>query len=219
MHRITVVCDAVHFNTHDNQKDRAMAESLELSHDNYLIRQTLFSLLNPTYQILDKHGNQVLFSRHKALKLKQDIHVYRDKNLSDELILIQVRKVIDFGVTYDVFDTPSQEKIGAIQYDLDLSFIFKDAWKFLDPDDQVIAMLTEDSAGRALIRRFLVFLMPHTYHVEMNGQTIITYKQKFNPFAFKLGVILAPGASEMLDPRLILAGGLILASLGGRREN
>ena len=88
----------------------------------------------------------------------------------------------------------------------------------LDNSDRVIATVQEDSMGMALIRRFLLNIIPQSFHVEAGGRQIATFRQHFNPFIFKMSVQLAPDARKQFDARLILAGGILLAAIEGRQE-
>jgi hypothetical protein len=51
-----------------------------------------------------------------------------------------------------------------------------------------------------------------------NGKTLITYKQNFNPFVLKIRVSIDPESRDIIDPRLVLAGGILLAAIEGRQK-
>src|SRR6478672_854048 len=83
------------------------------THAQYLLRKKVFKIFGAAFHIYDTAGNVVLYSKQKVLKLKEDIRVYTGPDMTAELLTIKARQVIDFGASYDVFDTPSQKKIGA----------------------------------------------------------------------------------------------------------
>ena len=78
-------------------------------------------------------------------------------------------------------------------------------------------MIEEDSLFKALVRRFLLNFIPQSFHAKTGDQLLVSYKQNFNPFVFKLMVKLEPGAHQTLDPRLALAGAILLAAVEGRQ--
>jgi hypothetical protein len=47
---------------------------------------------------------------------------------------------------------------------------------------------------------------------------LITYKQNFNPFVLKIRVTIDPDSRDIIDPRLVLAGGILLAAIEGRQK-
>lgn len=185
--------------------------------DDYLIRQKVFTLLHAKFHVYDSQERVVLFSQQKAFKLKEDIRVYADESKAEERLLIQARQIIDFSAAYDVVDARESRKIGALRRQGWQSML-RDSWEFLDERDRPVAKIEEDSMALALVRRFITNLIPQSFRVSANGQTLATYKQMFNPFISKLRVHLEPGAREVLDPRLFLAAGILLIAIEGRQR-
>ena len=76
----------------------------------------------------------------------------------------------------------------------------------------------EDSAFMALLRRFLSNLIPQCFHLQgLDGSNQAEMKVRFNPFVYKLSVTIDPAAT--IDPRLVLATGVLLAAIEGRQQN
>jgi len=158
----------------------------------------------------------ILFSRQKAFKLKEDIRIYSDDTEREERMLIKARQIIDFSAAYDVVDSRSGVKIGAL-WRKGFSSLIRDSWEFLDGSDRVIGTIQEDSMFMALLRRFLSNLIPQSFHAKAGERDVAKYHQNFNPFVYKLRVHLEPGAREAIDPQLVLAGGILLAAVEGRQ--
>lgn len=186
--------------------------------DEYLIRRKVFTILGAKFHVYDAAGNVVLFSEQKAFKLREDIRVYSDESKSEERLIIKARQIIDFSAAYDVVDAREGRKIGALRRK-GFSSIFRDSWEFLNFEDQPVAKIEEDSMLMATIRRFLTNIIPQRYHVTVGGTSLATYRQRFNPFIFKLEVELEQGARNLIDPRLYLAAGILLVALEGRQSN
>ena len=181
----------------------------------YLIRKKFLSLIGASFHVYDSQERVIMFSQQKAFKLKEDIRVYSDESKSREMLTILARKVVDFSAAYDVVDAIEKRKVGALRRK-GWSSIVRDSWQFLDDAGRPIGTIQEDSTLKALARRFLTNLIPQTYHAEVNGTQAVTYRQRFNPFVLKLDVELLAGSS--VDPRLALAGGILLAAVEGRQR-
>jgi len=174
-------------------------------------------LLTPSSTFTTAWTNSFCLAKKKAFKLKEDIRVFADESMSAERLVIKARQIVDFSAAYDVVDPAENRKIGALRRKGWKSLV-RDSWEFLGEDDQPIAVLAEDSMLMSLLRRLLCNLIPQTYHVRQNGKTLITYRQNFNPFVLKIRVSIDPDSRDIIDPRLVLAGGILLAAIEGRQK-
>ena len=182
----------------------------------YTIRRKVLKIFGASFHIFDPSGNVVGFSKQKAFKLKEDIRVYTDESMSEELLTIQARQIIDFSAAYDVVDAKESRKVGALRRK-GFASILRDAWEVLDLEDRPVARIHEDSMAMALIRRFLSNLVPQRFTVEGGGgRKEASLRARFNPFVFKLDVEVAPGAS--LDRRLILGAAVLVSAIEGRQQ-
>jgi uncharacterized protein YxjI len=189
----------------------------DFSDNEYTIRRKVLTIFGAKFHVYNTMGELILFSKQKAFKLKEDIRVFADESMASERMVIMARQIVDFSAAYDVVDHSENRKIGALRRRGWKSLV-RDSWEFLGEDDQPIAALTEDSMLMSLLRRFLTNLIPQTYHVKQNGKTLITYRQHFNPFVLKINVSIDPDSRDVIDPRLALAGGILLAAIEGRQK-
>jgi hypothetical protein len=183
-------------------------------HSQYLVRRKVFTIAGAKFHIFDPAGNLVFFSKMKAFKLREDIRLYRDENMSEELLLIKARQIIDFSAAYDVFDARTLEKIGVFKRK-GMKSILRDEWLIMDAGDREIR---EDSLFKALLRRSLTNLIPQTYHAEIQETTVCVYKQNFNPFVFKLNVDFSSDLRSLFDHRLGIAAAILLGAIEGRQN-
>ncbi len=184
----------------------------------YTIRRKVFTLFGAKFHIYDPNGKLVGFSQQKAFKLKEDIRVYSDEAKTDERVIIQARQIVDFSAAYDVVDSKTGKKVGALKRK-GWTSIVRDSWVVMDPDDQEIGQIQEDSMAMAMVRRFLPLgnLIPQKYHLQDHtGQELATFHQHFNPFVFRLTVTLNDACH--LSPLLVLAAGVLLVAIEGRQE-
>ena len=70
-------------------------------HDRYLFRRKVLKVFGGEFRIYDSSGNLALFSKQKAFKLKEDIRAYADESMTNELLTMKARQIVDFGATYE----------------------------------------------------------------------------------------------------------------------
>ena len=185
---------------------------------NYLLKRQVFSLTGK-FRFYDSMENLVMFSEQKMFKLKEDIRVYSDENKTQEVLSIKARQIIDFSAAYDVVDTAYNQKIGTLRRK-GWSSMFRDEWQVLDANDNQIGVLFEDSMGLAMLRRFLLgSLLPQNYDIAIGEQRVADLKQNFNLFRYELNIDLSMNIGKLLDPRMGIAAGILLAAVEGRQSN
>jgi hypothetical protein len=162
-------------------------------------------------------GNLVMFSEQKMFKLREDIRVYSDENKTQEVLMIKARQIVDFSAAFDVVDSSTGQKVGALRRK-GLASILRDEWDILDVGDNVIGKLFEDSMGLALLRRFLSSLIPQNYDITIGIERVADLKQAFNPFAYQLAVDFSMDLSQRLDRRVGIAAAILLAAIEGRQS-
>lgn len=181
----------------------------------FTIRRKILTVLGAKFHIFDAAGKPIGFSRQKALKLKEDIRVYSDESMSTELMAVLARQIIDFGAAYDVIDSRSGEKVGALRR-RGLRSLLRDQWQVLDEQDRELGVLQEDNQLLALVRRFVTDLLPQSYRLsDPQGRTLAAMRRHFNPFVHKLTVTIDD--DQAVDPHLVLAAGILLVAVEGRQ--
>jgi uncharacterized protein YxjI len=184
-------------------------------HNQYLLKRQVFALTGK-FRFYDPVGNLVMFSEQKMFRLREDIRVYSDEKKSQEVLMIKARQIIDFSAAYDVVDSVSGQKVGALRRK-GLQSMLRDEWEVLDVGDNVIGKLFEDSMGMALLRRFLSNLIPQNYDIVIGENRAADLKQNFNPFTYQLNMDFSMDTARQLDRRLGIAAGILLAAIEGRQ--
>ncbi|HEY0592699.1 MAG TPA: hypothetical protein VGF40_13090, partial [Thermoanaerobaculia bacterium] len=163
-------------------------------------------------------GEIALWGRKKGFKLKEDIRLYEDAGMQREVLSIQARQALDFSGTYDVVDSRERRKIGALRRK-GLRSILRDEWHLLDPEDRQVGVMQEDSAGLALLRRFLTNLVPQRFDVSVGGETVAEVNQHFNLLHYRLDLDFSRDGGRRLDRRLGIAAASLLATIEGRQSD
>ena len=184
--------------------------------DSFLVRQKIFSLA-PCFYIDDHVGNALAFLRKKVFTWKDEIRVFTDETQSLELLRIKARKIIDWGTAFDVTDSINNQKIGALKR-RGWKSVMRKEWIIMDALDQEIGRIQEDSMMLALVRRFVLALIPQTYTFEVFGQPVGTAEQNWNVFAPKMSVDFTSDPGKRLDRRLAVAAVILLMAVEGRQR-
>ncbi|HLP58836.1 MAG TPA: hypothetical protein VK186_08405 [Candidatus Deferrimicrobium sp.] len=187
------------------------------SYKQYLVRRKFFTLFGAKFHVFDPDGQLIFYSLMKAFKLREDIRLYKDENMSQELLYIQARQIIDFSSAYDVIDSQTKQKVGALKRK-GWKSIFKDEWIIMDPQDVEIGSIKEDSGLLSFLRRSVTNLIPQKFFVQISGNIIGTYKQNFNPFVLKLTADFSKDEKNLFDHRLGIAAAILLCAIEGRQN-
>lgn len=186
------------------------------SQDKYLLRRKVFKLAGAVFRIFDENGKLCFFVNQKAFKLKEEIRVYTDEGMTDEVLFIHARKVIDFSSAYDIYDSKSNVKIGALKRK-GMKSMIKDEWIILDENDNQIGIISEDSTALALVRRLLTNLVPQSFDGFIGESKVFVFKQYFNPFIFKMALDFTPNF-DVLDKRIGICASILIAAIEGRQN-
>ena len=187
-------------------------------HPSYLLKRQAISLTGK-FRFYDPMGNLVMFSEQKMFKLREDIRVYSDEGKTQEVLSIKARQIMDFSASYDVVDSAMNQKVGALRRK-GLRSILRDEWEVLDANDNMIGLIFEDSIGLALLRRFLLgSWLPQNYDITLGQTRVGDLRQNFNLFRYELNLDFSMDTARMLDRRLGIAAGTLLAAVEGKESN
>ena len=186
----------------------------------YTVRQKFWKFFGAAFYLLDEEGDVIGYCSQKAFKLKEDIRVYTDDSMTDELLVIKARNIIDFGATYDVTDPADDDRSVGSYRRKGWTSLVRDEWLIFDAEGNEAGKIQEDSAGLAIVRRLIggvaLLFAPQAYSVEIDDEKVAEMVTSRNPFIYKLNVTLESDA-DGADPRLLLAGAILLAAIEGRQ--
>ncbi|MBV6393115.1 MAG: hypothetical protein KPEEDBHJ_02349 [Anaerolineales bacterium] len=182
----------------------------------YLLKRQVFALAG-TFRVFDPSGRLLLFSQQKMFKLREDIRVFADEAKTREVLAIKARQIIDFSAAFDVIDSATGQKVGALRRK-GFASMLRDEWEILDVNDNARGKLFEDSMGLALLRRFLSGLIPQNYDLFFGETRVADYKQNFNPFSYQLNIDFSMDTAGQLDRRIGIAAAILLAAIEGRQS-
>lgn len=173
-------------------------------HPTYTIKRPFFSFFDRVFRVYAPDGSLVLYVKHPVMKLREEFRLFADEAQQFPILLVRARQIIALNVCHDVFDAQSGVKVGTLRT-RGLKSIVRDTWDILDPNDQPVGLMQEDSI--ALLRRVLPFI-PSRHHVELGGGEVCRVTQQFRFFTKEFTVDLSMGMGRM-DPRFALACSLL----------
>ncbi len=182
----------------------------------YKIRKKVFALANQ-YWIEDGRGTVLGYTRQKMLRLREDIRIYADESMVQELFVIHQEQVLDAWGTFAVVDTARNVCVGKIRRNIMSSFL-ADEYFLLDPFGQTIGRVYEES-GRGLLRKYIPMggLVPERVRVEVLGQQVAEIRQQFRVIGDEWDVDCAR-IPPQLDRRVLLAGMILMGMVERERD-
>lgn len=189
-------------------------------HDSYMIRRKVLTVLGAKFHVFADDGSLLFFTQQKAFKLKEDLRLYASEAMERELLVLRARSVIDFGVTFDVFDAVAGEVVGSIRRK-GMRSLVRDEWLLFGPADEPVATIKEDGSALSILRRLhpvMGVVAPQAHHVEVGGLPIVRFQANRNPFVQRTTVTMLDGAEQSVDPRLSLASAILITAIEGRQN-
>ena len=187
------------------------------SHTQYLLKRQFAKLLGANFRIYGPGEQLMFFVQQAAFKLKEDIRVYSDESKSTEMLAIKARQIMDFQAAYDVVDSLTNQKVGALKRK-GWKSIIRDEWIVMDEQDREVGKIIEDSALLATIRRFLTNLVPQNFDVLYGDRKVLDLRQHFNPFLFKMDIDFSVDPTASMDRRLGIACAVLICAIEGRQR-
>jgi hypothetical protein len=188
-------------------------------HEQFEAKRQVFKLLGAAFYLHSMDGRLLGYSKQKAFKLKEDIRVYSDEEMTDELLFIQADRVVDFSAAYQVTDSKTGAVIGKLRRK-GWSSMVRDSWEILDASGNPLGRVIEDSGWKAMARRLIDFaslLLPQTFLVQIGDQTVATMRQNRNFLAPKFFVDLGLDDQALLPRPLAIAAVVLMLAIEGRQ--
>ncbi len=187
--------------------------------EQYTIRRKVFKFLGSAFHVYDEHNQIIGYCKQKAFKLKEDIRLFTGEDMSEPLLTLQARSIIDFGATYNIA-LPDGTILGSLRRKGLKSTFVRDEWSMFDVEGVEIATIREKNMAAALMRRIFeitAVLCPQKYEViRLADDTVIAeLRQHFSIFIYRLGVKIIV-ENENLDDLTLLGSACLLAAIEGR---
>ncbi len=181
------------------------------------------------YDVSDASGARVAFVRQRLLAIRERLEIWRDPSKGQLICAVQARKVLELRSAYDVLDGEG-EQLALLQKVFGASLL-RSTWRLSPVGDAPALVVTETSAGVAIVRRIQGFLevipfvgtilallpIPYgfTWTDEATGQVFATYRRVLGlRDRYELDIVGDP--EERLDRRAAIAMAICLDALQSR---
>ncbi len=145
----------------------------------YRIRKKVLAIANQ-YRIEDAKGSMLGYSRQKIIRIKENIKIFADDSMTNELFRIQQEQIMDMWGTFAVVDSATDTVVLKLRRQAISSGFYVDEYLLLDANGQTVGRVAE-RGGRGLARKYLPggSLVPEQLVVEFYGQPVAEIKQQF----------------------------------------
>jgi len=185
--------------------------------NHYKIRKKVLTVGNK-YWIEDSNGQLLGFCKQKLFKLKEDIRIFKDEAMAQELFRIQQEQIMDAWGSFAVIDSATNSKLGYIKRDI-MSAFGRDTWEIQTVTKQIIGRIFEHSLGKALARKYLPGggLVPEEMTVELDGKKVAQINQEFKIIGdiWNMNIL---DLSPDVDRRVMLACMLLMGNIERDRK-
>jgi uncharacterized protein YxjI len=192
----------------------------------YVVKERNFSF-GRQYRILDTQDRLVAYCKQKVFKLREDIRFYADEEQTVELFRLATEKIIDFNASFAVVDSATGARLGHLRRK-GWKSLLKDEWLVYSPQGHQVGNLHEDSTGKAVFRRVLLFfgaiggliawVFPMGYKLllgpEGSQREGATIKERFQMYGDTYDVAIVPGAP--IDARVLIGLTVLTDAVEGR---
>ena len=100
----------------------------------YTIRAKLLRLFGGAFHLYRADGSLALYTEMKRFRLREDIRLYADETMRDELLRIRTQSILDIAGAYDVEASATGERIGTLRRSGISSTFARDHWTILDAE-------------------------------------------------------------------------------------
>ena len=185
--------------------------------NHYIIEKKALRIVDQ-YWIEDSMGTKLAYSKQKFWKIKEDIRIYTDESMNQELFRVMQAQIIDAWGKFDVIDSATNIPLGYFRRKALMSAIISDEWELYNMNNQLLGRLAEGT-GRGLARKYLPFggLIPEKITMDLNGRAVVQINQRFKIIG-DIWDIHCHSLPNEFDRRVLLAGVILMAMIERQRK-
>ncbi|MEE9116045.1 MAG: hypothetical protein V3U09_04030 [Thermoplasmata archaeon] len=183
----------------------------------YRIRKKVLAIANK-YWIEDQRGRMLGFAKQKMFRLKEDIRVYTDEKMKQELFKMKQQQILDLWATFAVIDSQTNTTLGFIKRKALASMFVRDEWEVYNAHDQLIGGIYEEK-GRGLARKYLPGgkLIPEKMTFKLGNVPVANIDQKFKIIG-DIWNLTCTNLPQDFDRRVLLACLLLMGMIERGRK-
>jgi hypothetical protein len=186
----------------------------------FRVERKILKLVGSTIRTYSMQGDQVLRAEQKGFKLREQITFFLDDEMTQPSFGIQARNIIDVSATYDLADANGRA-LGHLQRKGLRSTFVRDEWSCYSAQGQLVASVREESSVLGVLRRLIglvALISPQRYNVEVDGETLASFQQNYNPLAARYQCQVDDRLVQMLGWSYVYAIPNLLAIIENRQK-
>ena len=185
--------------------------------DHYVIKKKALRIVEQ-YWIENQSGNKLAYTKQKFWKIKEDIRIFTDESMAQELFRIKQAQIIDAWGKFDVIDSATDMLLGYFRRKTLKSAFVSDEWELYDMNDQMIGRL-EEGTGRGLVRKYVPGgkLIPEKITMKLNSKPVVQIEQRFK-IVGDIWDVKCHSLPDQFDRRVLLAGVILMAMIERQRK-
>jgi hypothetical protein len=191
------------------------------SQSGYLIKRQGLAI-SGKYKVFGQDGKEaLLFVEEKStlFPLAIKIHIYADEKKKQEILTMKDRPDGNSD-EMDVLDAENGQKIGALVMNAEsVAEIFKDVWSILDWEDKPVGKVFDTSLAKSIVRDVIGHSIPQNMQIKIGEIVVGEIHQKLKAFGYELELDFSKDVSALLDRRIGIAIGLLVAYAQGRETD
>jgi uncharacterized protein YxjI len=184
--------------------------------NSYRVQRKILAIADQ-YWIEDQVGSVLGYSKEKLLRIKEDVRIYTDEQMTQELFRIKQEGIVDAWGTFAVIDSSTNAPLGYVRRKA-MASIIRAEWEVYDASRQLIGGVHE-STGRALARRLIPGgkLIPEQVTLELQGRPVAQINQEFRVIGdvWDINVQDMPPA---FDRRVLVSCALLMGMIEREQE-
>ena len=183
----------------------------------YRIRKKVLALTNK-YWIEDINGSVLGFSKQKMFRLKEDIRIFTDETMSQELFRIKQQQIIDAWGRFNIVDISTNALLGYIRRKALMSAFAWDEWDVFDAQDRLIGGIHE-SKGLGLVRKYVPggAFVPEKMTLKLNNVPVAEINQQFKIIG-DIWELRCMNIPPEVDRRILLSGLILMGMIERSRK-
>ena len=163
--------------------------------------------LSSRFSLLDMNGQTLAYVKKKMLKLKEEINVFKERDMQNLLFTIKADRIVDFSAAYTFFDQNNQH-FGAIKREG-----MRSMWRasyLITGDNNEVLSCTEDSVFIRFMDGFLgnflggLFFHPSYTVKRQDGTPIMQLKKMRSITESKFKITLLGEITETEEMKILL---------------
>ena len=176
------------------------------------VNQHIFSLTNKN-TITDENDTLIGFSKQKIFKIKDEINVYKSKDMKEEIFRIKQKNIVDVNANFEIVDSMYDSTVGYLKKK-PLESIGKNKYVFLGPGGEEIGETKISGSVGSTVKSSLKGKW--NYEVIYDDDIVASMKEKMTWTKYVFNIDFFSDLDYELDRRFPIAAALCI---GGSKSN